>query len=304
MKKEIGFTIVAFLAVQMPCEANDAEDLELEQSIRGLVDPGNLDIRLSPDGVDEIQSVKETDIGAEDVVDALSVVAPGETLVASSEGEKSWEGSTQTFLVKLEYDSRSIHIEDAVERLIPATVTDSVDDAAVSEMLRMFLVALGAREAELGEPEVHALLRQAVDVTDGTEGPIMMVGKAAFFSRQFGGIPVFGNRVHLTVTPQGELFTISGRWAPIDYAHSVLTSAVTEEEVVDRAVAALAEAGTRVDHAPEIVIETAYRIVDDACYGEIVVLKGFATAIYHQESEVDDADGWPESSETVEFDLQ
>jgi hypothetical protein len=224
--------------------------------------------------------------------------------LASSEGDDGiWEGSTDTFSLKLDQERRFVSIGDVVERDIPETETDGVDDAAVSDTLRTFLVGLGAREAELGQPEVRALLSQVQDETDGTEGPITMVGKAAFFTRQLGGIMVLGDRFQLTVTPQGELFTISGRWTPIDYAHSVLTAAITGEEVVDRAVSVLIEEGVAVEHSPHIAIYTAYRIVDDATYGEIAVLKGFVAERYHQEPDIGDDNGWPASVNTYEFDL-
>jgi len=277
---------------------------ELEQAVADLVDPSALDIKLSPDGLDEIQSAEEVEIGGEEVVAALSAIAPGEALVASSAGEEIWEGATQTFTARLHHGMRLVEIGTAAERQIEPTETDGIDDADVEGLLRDYLVALGAREQEIGEVDVRAFLSQARGEEDDYAGPIMMVGKAAFATREIGGIPVVGNRFHVTVTPQGELDRVKGRWTPIDYAHSVLSAGISEEEVVARAVTALAGAGIDVARSPEITIRTAYRIVDDATFGEIVVLAGFATANYHAEPGFDGDEGLPESDLPVEFDLQ
>jgi len=317
MKRHLGIEFVACLAVLASCDAREMEatatgasanglvedtgGADLEQAIADLIDPTKLDIRLAPDGLEEIQAVEKTEIDADDVVAALSSIAPGETLVASSDGAERWEGSTQTFTASLDHEARLIDIGAEEERQIEPTETDGLDDAAVAETLHAFLLELGAREQELGEIDVRAFLSQARGEEDEWHGPIEMVGKAAFVSRQLGGIRVMGDRIHLTVTPQGELERVKGRWTPIDYAHSVLSAGITEEEVVDRAVSALAEAEIAADRAPEVVIRTAYRIVDDVGYGEIVVLKGIATAFYFPDPWDEDSAG---GGRSVEFDVQ
>jgi len=115
----------------------------------------------------------------------------------------------------------------------------------VEWLLRDYLVALGAREEEIGAVDVRAFLSQARGEEDDYAGPITMVGKAAFTTRDLGGIPVYGNRFHVTVTPQGELHRVKGRWTPIDYAHSVLAVDLTEDDVISLAVSALAATSAR-----------------------------------------------------------
>jgi hypothetical protein len=320
MKTNTYFVVVAGLAGLAACNGRgpvgtagsvapqgllpETATKDLEQAVADLVDPDKLDIKLSPDGLDEIQGAEKVEIGGEDVVAALAAIVPGETLVASSAGDGFWEGATQAFTARLLDDIRLVDIGATAERQIEPTETDGVDDADVEGLLRGYLIALGAREQEIGAVDVRAFLSQARGEEDDHAGPMMMVGKAAFVTRELGGIPVYGNRFHVTVTPQGELDRVKGRWTPIDYAHSVLTAGISEEEVVARAVSALAGAEIDVERSPEIAIRTAYRVEKDATHGEIVVLKGFATAIYHPEPSFGDDEGLPGSDLPVEFGLQ
>lgn len=282
----------------------DTASSDLEQAIADLVDTGALDIRLSPDGLGEIQAAEKVEFDGEDVVAALTAIAPGETLVASSGGDEIWEGASQTFAARLHRDLWLVDIGASGERQIEPTETDDVNDADVEALLRGYLFALGAREQEIGTVDVRPFLSQARGEEDDYADPIVMVGKAAFVTREIGGIPVRGNRFHVTVTPQGELDRVKGRWTPIDYAHSVLTAGITEKEVVARAVTELAEVGVDVDRAPQITIGTAYRIVEDPAHGEIVIITGFASANYHAEPGLGDDVGLPEADQPVSFDLQ
>jgi hypothetical protein len=55
-----------------------------------------------------------------------------------------------------------------------------------------------------------------------------------------------------------------------------------------------------VEYSPKIILYTAYRVVHDDNYGDIVVLKGYATAAFTPGPGNEDI---PNSSRTVEFDI-
>lgn len=92
------------------------------------------------------------------------------------------------------------------------------------------------------ELSLHNLM-EAHQSVSSVEGTTREVASKVVIVRRLGGIPVAGDRIVLTYAIDGTLVKVIGRWEPIDYENSALSSSLDDAAIIERAAERLAASG-------------------------------------------------------------
>lgn len=148
---------------------------------------------------------------------------------------------------------------------------DSLPDLAVEEKLKtdstQLARAFGARDEEMTWAEVRGV-GAADDDSGVSAGRARRVAHLVYIQRSIGGVRINGDRLIAEYALDGTLRGVRGQWRKVNYGASVLSTALTEEGVVQRALDLLVEMEIAPDSDLPIRIFTQYEVLPGNGHGE------------------------------------
>lgn len=174
--------------------------------------------------------------------------------------------------LELDMGRRAVNLHD--ERGYSGAKSASLSDAALEGRAAALLNALGIGRTEMGKPEIVAFASDGRPL-GAASVERRRLGQKAFFFRRIGGLKVAGHRMVVSYAVDGSVRAMRGQWPRIDIARSVLATALSEEEIINRAVDSLASAAIDASGKSPIRIETFFD-VDDSGTESVLKLRGAA----------------------------
>lgn len=208
-----------------------------------------IDLRVE---ASEIPPQRALDIGV--FMTALAELAslePAPDSVWTGDGFSHFVIGTQT--ARLVPGTRYVDVHDS-RGYAAETARDPSDEELTTVGTRV-MDALGIDPRE-GRAEVVSLGSESADASAATGTRVERVGRKVFFFRTLGGVPVAGARMVFSFAPDGSLRHIRGWWPVLDLAHSQTVSALSDAEVVERALDALIAGNAQTDSNVPITLET------------------------------------------------
>lgn len=148
-------------------------------------------------------------------------------------------------------------------------VSPSLPDTVLLQKSQALLAGLGAIPAEATSFDVRTLMAGARIEEAEDEAPMAQsaivtrpLGKKVYFRRVLGDVEVAGNKMAFSFNLDGTFRKMRGRWTPLDYDRSQLSSQLSREQFVDRALDTLLAARVRPDSDLPIFLFTYFRPIE------------------------------------------
>ena len=204
------------------------------------------------------------------VTNALQA-ATGSLFVASWAGPK-WNASSETHQVSLDMESGAVLIADAGEY---ERGLAQADDATFLANASALFNAI-APDAAAALLEVKHLGGTTQQMQGEPQPQDARLGSKVFAFRTLGGLRVAGNRMVASYKTDGTLRTVRGLWPAIDLDNSQLSSALSQGQVVERALEVLLAANVRRTGDDVIELESFYELRTNASGQRVAMLRASA----------------------------
>jgi len=281
--------------------SNKDETMDYEMDDRYIEDRtlninmGNSSIILEPQGMHSLESKRTGEFNEHDIMHAVRGIIRSEEFETTKTKLEGLKAENASYSIQIDPEKHSFHIRVKGDIYIPKGETATLEDEAYLEKARKLLKALGATHDEIKaySKDIVAFNRdnpfEEIECIPQTKG--------YHIDRFIGGIRVATNSIIISFRLDGSLLSITGRWTPVNYSNSQLSSEVTQSRMVELAVEKLESENVDLDSDHEITLGTFYQPVKNGIGEWILDLMGFAI-VKHM-----DTDGRVIDSEGYEFDI-
>jgi hypothetical protein len=198
----------------------------------------------------------------------------------TEESANEWAAETEHHAVRVWLKDMRVEMRD--RRGYDAGLTRPANDVELLQQARELLAALGAFEEETAWCGLRNLVSSYKPKAQ-PEGPRTASdarprwrATKVFCQRTVGGIPVDGDSMVASFASDGSLRKLLGKWRRIDYAHSQLTTTLTVEQFVEKALDALLAWGGGLESDRPIRLGTRYVAREVAIGLFVLELRGVA----------------------------
>lgn len=199
------------------------------------------------------------------VLEALSQ-ATGASFTAQREGGR-WSASSETHDVEIDLEDGTIDVaseEGYIRDLKHAP------DAMFETSAKALFSAIASDTSEANVRLMHLGATTRVIATGAQTDA--RIGTKVFAIRRLGGLRVANSRMVASFNTDGKLRAVRGRWPEINLKDSKLTSSLTQDQVLERALNVLADSKVTADDREPIRLESFYELQKTEA-GTIAVLR-------------------------------
>jgi hypothetical protein len=210
--------------------------------------------------------------------EVLRILSGTDSLRDLDAASDEWAAESDTLTLKVDrWDTRYV-VRDL--RGYHAQASGLPRDDLVIAQAQALLGPMGVRDAEIGSMVVHTLVGQAADETGVDPTPIALARKV-FVYRKVGGISVKADRLVITFAVDGTFRKMLGRWHPVDYKASYLSSTLTPAQFVEAALDMLVAKNVSTQSDLPIRLFTDYVPLEASPGVFVLDLKGVAMVSLH-----------------------